>query len=327
MEFRTEIKLDKSKILIDPKDKILSLGSCFADNIGDYFEKYRFEILKNPFGVLYNPASIYNLLNIVHEEKIFTQDDLIFDQEEWHSFYHHSNFSSHNVMQVLDNINTNQLKVKKYLPGADVVIITLGTSIVYEYKQTKNIVANCHKIPAEKFNKIKLSLEEVINYLQKTITLLKTYNKNIKIVFTVSPVRHWKDGAVENHISKSILLLAIINVLNENIMYFPSYEIMMDDLRDYRFYKQDKIHPNETAVEYIWEKFSGVMFTANCLDLMNKIERINDALNHRPRNIKSEKHQIFIRRQINIIKELINTYPHLKMDEDIKYFESQLILE
>ena len=325
MEFRTEIKLDKSNILINPEDKILSLGSCFADNIGHYFEKYRFEILKNPFGVLYNPASIYNSLNIVHEQKIFTEDDLIFDQGEWHSFYHHSNFSSHDIRMVLDNINANQLNVKNYLPNTDVAIITLGTSIVYEYKQTKNIVSNCHKISSENFNKIKLSIEEVVSYLQKTISLLKFYNKNIKIIFTVSPVRHWKDGAVENHISKSTLLLAIINVLSDNIMYFPSYEIMMDDLRDYRFYKQDKIHPNETAVEYIWEKFSGIMFNANCLDMMKKIERINDALNHRPRNIKLEQHQIFIKQQIKKIEELINIYPHLKFDEDIKYFENQLI--
>ncbi len=325
MEFRTEIKLDNSPFQINHQDNIISIGSCFADNIGYYFEKYRFNVIKNPFGVLYNPASIYNSLNLIYENKIFTEHDLIFDQEEWHSFYYHSSFSSHNSKQVLDNINYNQLQLKSFLPKTDIAIITFGTSIVYEYKETKNIVSNCHKIPAGNFNKIKLTLDEVAAYIKKIIYLLKTFNNNIKIIFTVSPVRHWKDGAVDNHISKSILLLAITSLLDDNIMYFPSYEIMMDDLRDYRFYKQDMIHPNETAVEYIWEKFSSIMFNKNCIDLIYKVEQLNNAKNHRPRNCKLEKHQLFLQQQLKNIDELIKKYPHLKLDEDIKYFESQLV--
>ena len=302
--FRTEINTKKYDFCISHNDNILTVGSCFSDNIGDYLEKYKFNICINPFGVLYNPASIYNTLSFAAINKKFSVEDLIYDQEEYHSFYHHSDFSFHNHETVLKNINDLNSKIYELLQKLDVVIITYGTSIVYEYKDNCAIVSNCHKIPSVKFNKYMLSFDEIDSYVKKTIELIKNLNKDVKIIFTVSPVRHWKDGAIENNLSKSLLSVAIHNNPVENVYYFPSYEIVMDDLRDYRYYKRDLIHPNELAVEYIWEKFSKSFFEQETESLIKEIDYIINALNHKPRNPNSPKHLQFMENVDNKIKEL-----------------------
>jgi hypothetical protein len=309
--FRTEIELKKYDFNITHDDNILTIGSCFSDNIGDYLERYKFRVVKNPFGVLYNPASIFNTLNFAADNKKFSIDDLIFSQDEYHSFYHHSDFSSHNYNEVLENINKTNNKVYELLPNLNVVIITYGTSIVYQYKETLEIVSNCHKIPGVKFNKFMLSLNEIDLYIKNTIALLRRFNDNVKIIFTVSPVRHWKDGAEDNNLSKSLLCVGIHNNLGNNVYYFPSYEIVMDDLRDYRFYKRDLLHPNELAIEYIWEKFKIACFNEETLALNNQIEYILNALNHKPRNPNSPKHLQFIESVNYKINELLQKHPHL----------------
>jgi len=309
--FRTEIDLQKYDFSITHNHIIFTIGSCFSDNIGDYLEKYKFNVCKNPFGVLYNPASILNTLKLAAENRIITKEDLISNQDEYHSFYHHSDFSSHNLETVLLNINNLNREIFKLLPKLDVVIITYGTSIVYEYKENLKVVSNCHKIPASKFNKFMLSLKDIDGYIKETIELLRSFNKNIKIVFTVSPVRHWKDGAIDNNVSKSKLIVGINDNLGENIYYFPAYEIVMDDLRDYRFYKKDLYHPNELAVEYIWEKFKVAFFNEETLALNNQIEYILNALNHKPRNPNSPKHLQFIESINYKINELLLKHPYL----------------
>ncbi|HPN36925.1 MAG TPA: GSCFA domain-containing protein [Melioribacteraceae bacterium] len=309
--FRTEIDLQKYDFSITHNHIIFTIGSCFSDNIGDYLEKYKFNVCKNPFGVLYNPASILNTLKLAAENRKITKEDLISNQDEYHSFYHHSDFSSHNLETVLLNINNLNREIFKLLPKLDVVIITYGTSIVYEYKENLKVVSNCHKIPASKFNKFMLSLKDIDGYIKETIELLRSFNKNIKIVFTISPVRHWKDGAIDNNVSKSKLIVGINDNLGENIYYFPAYEIVMDDLRDYRFYKKDLYHPNELAVEYIWEKFKVAFFNEETLALNNQIEYILNALNHKPRNPNSPKHLQFIESINYKINELLLKHPYL----------------
>ncbi|OGU34969.1 MAG: hypothetical protein A2068_04585 [Ignavibacteria bacterium GWB2_35_6b] len=326
MKFRTEINIPKSKTQFEHCDKILTLGSCFAENISQYFNFYKFSILENPFGVLYNPVSIYNSLKFTVEDTQFVKEDLIYDQSEYHSFFHHSDFSHHDVNECLQKINNNFKITNKFLKSCDKIIITFGTSFVFKHKEKNIIVSNCHKIPQSEFERFRLTVEETKNYLQKIINQLQIINDKLKIIFTVSPVRHWKDGAVDNQISKAILLLAVNEIVNknDNCTYFPSYEIMMDDLRDYRFYAEDLIHPNKIAVEYIWEKFSEIHFTESCFEIMNEVKKIAQAFKHRPRNINSEKHKEFIKANIELINKLTDKFPHLNFENELKYFNSIL---
>lgn len=325
MKFRTEIYLDKSQHPMEHNGKTLTIGSCFAQNIGEYFKRFRFNVMCNPFGVLYNPASILNSFKLVMENKMFTEKDLIEHNSEWHSFYHHSDFSHHNSKACLNKINSGLKATSKFLREANVVIITYGTAYVYRHIVQNIIVSNCHKIPAKEFKRYRLSLEETEKAIEETVSLLKSVNENIRIIFTVSPVRHWKDGAANNQLSKSTLLLAVDKIINanDNCEYFPSYEIVMDDLRDYRFYDSDLLHPNKLATDYIWEKFSTSIFSDSCLTLMKEIEKIVKAREHRTRNVKSENHQAFIKTQIEKIKMLQDKHPHLDLSEDESYFRKQ----
>ena len=327
MKFRTEINLDKSNHLIEHSEKIITIGSCFAQNIGEYFERFRFDVMCNPFGVLYNPVSILNSFKLVSDNQTFTKEDLIKHNGEWHSFFHHSDFSHHELEVCLDKINSGLKTTSDFLKKADVVIITYGTSYVYRHIEKDIIVSNCHKIPAKEFERFRLSLEETEKVIEETVGLLKSVNKNIRVIFTVSPVRHWKDGAANNQLSKSTLLLAVDKVIksNSNCEYFPSYEIVMDDLRDYRFYDSDLLHPNKLATDYIWEKFTASMLSENSLSLMKEIEKIVKAREHRVRNVKSETHQAFIKKQLEIIKLLGKKHSHLNLSEDEAYFLKQLV--
>lgn len=309
--FRTEIDIPKYDFFINHNTAILLIGSCFSDNIGEYLKKYKFNVTTNPFGVLYNPASILNTLSLAANNIKLKKDDLIFDQDEYHSFYHHSSFSFNSEDVVLENINSTNEIINKLLPTLDLAIITYGTSIVYQYKETMSIVSNCHKIASNKFNKFMLSVEEIDDYIKKTINLLKSFNPKIKIIFTVSPVRHLKNGSIDNNLSKAKLFVAINNNIGKDIYYFPSYEIVNDDLRDYRFYKRDLVHPNELAIEYIWDKFANAFFDDETKQLNKEIEYIINALNHNPRNPHSDKHKAFMQTVNNKIKQLQEKYNYI----------------
>lgn len=326
MQFRTEINLKKSDLQIEHQNTIITLGSCFAENIAEHFKRYRFDVSANPFGVLYNPVSIYNAIRLLDEKKSFTKDDLFYDQGEWHSFYHHSDFSHHDVNVCLKNINDGLVDTRKLLEQTDIVIITYGTSYVYEHIDKKNIVSNCHKISAKEFNRFRLSVEEVKQNISATLELLKKINKNARVIFTVSPVRHWKDGAVDNQLSKSILLLAVNDTIqeNKNAVYFPSYEILMDDLRDYRFYESDLVHPNKLATSYIWGKFTTAHLSDECEDVIGEIEPVIKARLHRTRNKYSESNIKFLNSQIALCKRLMEKYSHLNLNDDVEYFQSEL---
>ena len=308
MQLQTQISLKKeTRNAIDYTSKILLLGSCFSENIGDKLSYYKFQTNLNPFGILFHPKAIENLITNAINEKVYTTDDLTFQNERWHCFDAHSNLSTTTKEELLDNLNTAISSTNKQVQEATHIIITLGTSWVYRFIETDTIVANCHKIPQKKFLKELLSVDEITASLAAIIVLLKAINKNIKILFTVSPVRHLKDGFVENTQSKAHLITAIHNILSKDYaFYFPSYEIMMDELRDYRFYAQDMIHPNNTAIDYIWEKFADTWFSENSKATIKEVEVIQKGISHRPFNEKSEQHQQFLKK-LEIKKEKIKS--------------------
>lgn len=327
MKFRTEINIDPAPLNIKHTDKTITMGSCFAENIGEYFSKYKFNVMKNPFGVLYNPVSILNAIVCLKEKKLFSRDDLIYEQSEWHSFYFHSDFSSHDADVCLKNINTKIHETSDFLSKASVIIITLGTSFVFRHKEKNIIVSNCHKIPPQQFEHFMLNQEETLNNLQAIVGTLKKINKNIGVIFTVSPIRHWKNGAVNNQLSKANLIVAVHETLkkNNNVFYFPSYEIMMDDLRDYRYYSEDLIHLNSVAVDYIWEKFRGTFFTNRTNILITQLDKIIRAAGHRPRNIASVQHQNFIKHALTELENLLSENPFLNLDDLRGIFEEQIV--
>ena len=308
MNLQTKIILKKeTKNRINYNSKLVLLGSCFSKNIGNKLTYFKFQTHQNPFGILFHPKAIENLITNAINEKEYVSKDLIFQDERWHSFDAHSNLSSSNQEILLKKLNSSVQATNKKLKKATHIIITLGTSWVYRSIETGAVVANCHKIPQKKFSKELLSIVEINKSLKTIISLLKSINKDINVLFTVSPIRHLKDGFIENTQSKSHLIAAIHNIVDcKNVSYFPSYEIMMDELRDYRFYSEDMIHPNKIAINYIWEKFSETWFEENTGSIMKEIELIQKGMAHKPFDKNSEKHQNFLQ-NLESKKEKIRT--------------------
>ncbi len=295
MNFRTEINISKAKNVIDYKSKLLLLGSCFSDNIGERFLYYKFNALVNPFGVIFNPISIEKLVYRSLHDIFFTKKDFVFYNDKWQSLDLHSTFSAISLDEAISSANNALEQTKEYLTTASHCMITLGTAWVYRLIKTDNIVANCHKIPQTEFENELLSVTAIQESLHRILAEIKKVNPNVSIIFTISPVRHLKDGFVANNLSKSHLITATHAVLNERKeYYFPSYEIMLDDLRDYRFYKEDFLHPNDLAVSYIWNKFKASWLAENTNEIMKKVTSIQKRLAHKPFNPNTEKHQKFL---------------------------------
>jgi lysophospholipase L1-like esterase len=298
MKLQTKVILKKeNRILIDYNSNILLIGSCFSENIGEKLNYFKFQTKQNPLGILFHPRAIENLITNVINEKTYTEDDLVFQNERWHSFDAHSSLSSSDKNELLENLNLAITSTSNQLRSASHIIITLGTSWIYRHIESDAIVANCHKIPQKKFLKEILTIDEITESLEGIVALLKSINKDVDILFTVSPVRHLKDGFIENTRSKSHLISAVHSVVDirKNTHYFPSYEIMMDELRDYRFYTEDMIHPNTTAINYIWEKFIYTWFSEDSLNFMKEIDVIQKGILHRPFNENSKEHQQFLK--------------------------------
>ena len=296
MKLQTKIPLKRAtKNLIDYQSNILLLGSCFSENIGDKLSYFKFQSTQNPFGILFHPKAIENLITNTSNKKVYSSDDLIYQNEIWHSFDAHSSLSSASENELLNKLNVAISLTNKKIKEASHIIITLGTSWVYRYIETDTIVANCHKIPQKKFLKELLSVSEISESLARSISLIKSINSDAAVIFTISPVRHLKDGFIENTQSKSHLIAAIHTLVNEqDVSYFPSYEIMMDELRDYRFYAEDMIHPNKTAINYIWRKFIDTWFSEETKSIMKEIDEIQKGLLHRPFHEDSKLHQQFL---------------------------------
>ena len=296
MKLQTKIPLKrKTQNLIDYQSKILLLGSCFSENIGDKLSYFKFQSIQNPFGILFHPKAIENLITNTSNKKVYSSDDLIYQNEIWHSFDAHSSLSSASENELLNKLNVAISLTNKKIKEASHIVITLGTSWVYRYIEIDTIVANCHKIPQKKFLKELLSVSEISESLARSISLIKSMNSDAAVIFTISPVRHLKNGFIENTQSKSHLIAAIHTLVNEqDVSYFPSYEIMMDELRDYRFYAEDMIHPNKTAINYIWRKFIDTWFSEETKSIMKEIDEIQKGLLHRPFHEDSKLHQQFL---------------------------------
>lgn len=321
-KFRTEIKPKSSENKITYDSKVLLVGSCFSDNIGEKLANYKFKVLNNPFGVLYNPYSIYNSLNILLNNTIFDLNNLHFYNGKWSSFNHHTTFSNSNKTICLENINKALKKSSTFLKKADFLFITFGTARIYTYKKTGQIVSNCHKIPAKQFDHTLLTVDKIVELYNDILTALFNNFPKINIVFTISPIRHWKDGAFGNQLSKSVLFLAINELLKsfDNISYFPAYEIVMDDLRDYRFYEENMLHPNQTAVNYIWEHFVNSYIDKNCSIIFPDILKIANAFHHKPSETSSQEFVKFAIKITQLIDVLYKKYPYLDFTKEKNYF-------
>ena len=314
MIFQTHIPLKKQKHhLINYNSKLLLLGSCFSENIGNKLSYYKFQTQQNPFGILFHPKAIETFITKVINEEKYTESDVFFHNERWHCFDAHSVVSSTSKEELLNTLNTNINSTYQHLKNTSHIIITLGTAWVYREIATDTLVANCHKIPQKKFLKELLTVEEVSESLEAINSLIKSINPETTIIYTVSPVRHIKDGFIENQRSKAHLLSAIHQVVEprNNTYYFSSYEIMMDELRDYRFYAEDMIHPNQTAIDYIWEKFSEVWFSEETLETMKEVKTIQKGLTHRPFNPNSEAHQLFLKKLQQKKETLLQAFPFM----------------
>ena len=297
MKFRTEVQIPVSETALEIDDRVFSIGSCFSSEMSDLLKTGQIQTLNNPFGTIFNPYSINQAVKKLHDSQFYTEDDLIKFGEEVISLDHHSKFNSRFVHQTLDKINAEIEVGNRFLQDANWVMITYGTSFIYEFLPKKKLVANCHKIPGKYFEKRLLTHLEITDSIYETVTVLKDICKeNVQILFTVSPVRHTKDGMVENNLSKAKLIAAIHEILPqfENCHYLPVYEILMDDLRDYRFYKEDLIHPSRQAVQYIWEKFGSAYFSDETMDFVEENFKIAKALEHKSADEKSPKHQEFL---------------------------------
>jgi GSCFA family len=293
MKFRTEVNIKESKKKIDLEDRIFSIGSCFASEMSDLFRQGQLQALNNPFGTVFNPFSISNSVKRLHDADFYHEEELITFEDEFISLDHHTSFDTRYIHQTLERINTNIEEGNSFLQEADWVIITYGTSFIYEFLPKQKLVANCHKIPQKFFEKRLLSHQELTDSICNTVLNLKDICKDdVQILFTVSPVRHTKDGMIENQLSKSKLITAVHeSILQfENCHYLPVYEILMDDLRDYRFYKEDMIHPNNQAVNYIFEKFGNAYFSDPTKEFIKENFKINKALEHRTNDEKDPKY-------------------------------------
>ncbi len=297
MSFRTQIPVIKVHNQIDYESKVLLFGSCFSENISGKLSYFKFQNFSNPFGILFHPIGIENLITNAMNQKKYTEKDIFFHNERWHSFDSHSQLSNASKDELLQNLNAQIVSTNKQLEECSHLIITLGTSWIYRHIESNKIVANCHKIPQKKFLKELLSIDGISSSLEAIISLTKSINPKIEIIFTVSPVRHIKDGFIENSLSKSHLISAIHQVIEPryNTHYFPSFEIMMDDLRDYRFYNYDMIHPNETAINYIWENFKSTWIHQDSNKIMEQVDTIQKGLAHKPFNANSEQYQSFLK--------------------------------
>ena len=317
MQFRTQIPIPKSKYTIDYSSKIVSIGSCFAVNMAAKLDYFKFQNSCNPFGILFHPLATEKLIDFAVSRKQFTESDIFFHNERWHCFDAHSDLSNPNKDDLIASLNASIINTKKELEQASHLIITYGTAWVYRDRENNQVVANCHKVPQKEFEKELLSTDTIQQSIVNTIKLVKSVNPSCTIIFTISPVRHIKDGFIENTLSKSNLFSALHSILKMeyyrvSTTYFPSYEIVMDELRDYRFYDDDMLHPNAVAINYIWERFQQTTISESAFMTMDEIVNIQKSLSHKPFNPNSESHLKFVATLHEKISKLQSQYSFMK---------------
>lgn len=334
MDFMANIDFKKLPEPINYHHKMLLVGSCFTEHIGNALSAAKFSVLQNPNGILFDPVSVSQSMLSYIQNKQYNESDFFQLNEVWHSWQHHSRFSNINLQDAINAINSSQKQAQDFLKQAEWVIITLGSSFSYRLSQfaidsmrsgtfkTGAGVANCHRAPSQWFDKRLLEIGEIIDTLEDCHSQLGRFNPDLKFIYTVSPVRHLRDGVIDNNRSKARLLEAVHHLVGkfENSHYFPAYELVIDVLRDYRFYDIDLAHPNYMATEFVLEKFA-----ANCIDafsqqLMEEIRNINIARKHKPFQPKTKAHQDFLKTYLERAKFLQEEYPFLDLQNEIGYF-------
>lgn len=326
MELYTRILLPKARFSFSYEDRVVMMGSCFAENIGRKLEENKFSVDINPFGTLYNPASVAEGLRMLLRPEYFTPGDLFQHEGIYHSFTHHSRFSAPSEEECLGHINSRLSESSDFLRKATRLVITLGTAFVYRLKSDGRIVSNCHKLPEKMFDRQLLTVGEIVAEWKGLLLSLWEQNPELKILFTVSPIRHWKDGAHGNQLSKATLLLAIDALQKEfpeHTAYFPAYEIMMDELREYRFYADDMLHPSTTAIEYIWERFTGSMLSPDSLSILKEWKDIQKAINHKPFQPESEAYKRFISQTLLKMERLNEKFPYFDMTNEVEMIKKK----
>ncbi len=322
MEFILPFQIEPSKDKVSYNQKILFLGSCFTEEIGNHFKNLKFNVLQNPNGILYDPISISSALASYIENKQYIAEELFFHDELWHSWQHHSEFSGIDETTVLQKMNQSQSQANIFLKTASWLVITLGTSYHYQLKSNKEPVANCHKTAASFFDKGLISIDAIYSKLSGVIKNLQLYNPDIKIIFTISPVRHVRDGIIENNRSKARLIEATHSIVeqSDNVFYFPAYELVIDVLRDYRFYKSDMVHANEIAVNYVFETFCNTYLDEAAKKLISELKPLLNAMNHRPFQKDSAAHKEFLKTQLERARKISQAHPIIDLSKEIKYF-------
>jgi GSCFA family len=322
MDFHLSFPIPTFTEKINYSSSLLFIGSCFAENIGQRMGNYKFNVQINPNGVLYNPASIAIALRRIIANEAINDSELIFANDCWNSWEYHSRFSKPDKVQCLSEINNSIKKSHQTLQQTEWLFITFGSAFVYQLNSNGELVGNCHKIPQKEFTKKLLTVAEIISDYTKLLNELTAINNNLKVVFTVSPVRYIRDGVVENNISKARLTEAVHDLVagNNNAFYFPAYELVIDDLRDYRFYKSDLVHPNDQAISYVFEKLMDATFDEETKKLFEKIKDIITAKEHRPFNTETNSHQQFKALYLNRCNEIQKSYPFLDLQNEIHYF-------
>ena len=273
MDFRTPVIIPESTFRIDHSTGIMLFGSCFSENMGSKLLEYKFQANVNPFGIVYNPFSVAAVVNRLLSNRNFSGTDLIFHNGVYQSFMHHGRFSHPDKNKCMENISRMFAEAAAFIPRTDVFFITFGTAYVYKLKSTGEVVANCHKFPPDTFIRERLTVKAIVKEWSGVINTISALNPAARFIFTVSPIRHWKDGAHENQISKSILHLAIgelQEMFTSALTYFPAYEILLDELRDYRFFAEDMMHPSGVATDYIWERFCKTFFRRETQDAISE---------------------------------------------------------
>ena len=319
MNLFTKTEFQENPIKINHKERILTLGSCFAENIGQKLVENNLLTLCNPFGVIYNPSSISSCIERLHKNSNVTTKELQLCQDYYCHLDFHSQFNGIDKQATVQGINQQIFYANTFVnEGLDWLILSLGTAFVYKHKLSCKYVNNCHKIPATEFERIQLSTLEIVDSLSTAIQNMRIKNPNLKVITTVSPIRHIRDGLTANLRSKSRLIEAAHQLTEkiEKCYYFPSYEILIDELRDYRWYKEDLIHPNNQAVEYIWEHFKTFALDAKSEELLRKMKAIINNLNHKAFLAQSEQYQNFLKTTDLKIQKIQKEYPHLKFDKE-----------
>jgi len=329
MQFFATINIKPFEPSISYRDKILLTGSCFTEHIGNFLIEAKFNAFQNPNGILFDPVSVTSSLLSYIQNKKYGEQDLFYLNETWNSWQHHSRFSGTSKTECLNNINQSQQRAHEFLKKADWLIITLGSAFTYKLVTESSFssngtqdVANCHKAPAQNFEKHLNTIEEIVTAFDNVIHRLFHFNNKLKIVFTISPVRHLRDGVVDNNRSKARLIEAVHHLVNkfDKLYYFPAYELVIDILRDYRFYDIDLAHPNYAATQFVLEKFSEACFDQSTRVLQEEIKKLVIAKKHKPFNPQSTLHKKFLEQQLEKTKRIAQVHPYLDLIEEISYF-------